>query len=85
MPGAGLGGAGAVVAGRIDANRGARPMAQDDLTNQIQHLIDRVKIVETIKRLAFHMDRKDWKGYESEFADQVMRCLRSMSARLSSY
>ena len=46
-------------------------MAQDNLTDEIQHLIDRIKIVETIKRLAFHMDRKDWKGYEAEFAEQV--------------
>ena len=60
-------------------------MAEGDPAKEILHLVDRVKIVETIKRLAFHMDRKDWKGYESEFADQVMRCLRSMSARLSSY
>jgi hypothetical protein len=48
-----------------------RAMAQDNLTNEIQHLIDRVKIVETIKRLAFHMDPRDWKGYEAGFADQV--------------
>jgi len=46
-------------------------MAQDNLTSEIQHLIDRVNIVETIKRLAFHMDSKDWKSYEAEFADQV--------------
>lgn len=46
-------------------------MAQDDLTNEIRYLIDRVKIVETIKRLTFHMDRKDWRSYEAEFAEQV--------------
>ncbi|HEV3112899.1 MAG TPA: nuclear transport factor 2 family protein [Candidatus Binataceae bacterium] len=46
-------------------------MAEDNLEKEIQHLIDRVKIVETVKRLTFHMDRKDWKSYEAEFADQV--------------
>ncbi|HEY2104456.1 MAG TPA: nuclear transport factor 2 family protein, partial [Candidatus Binataceae bacterium] len=46
-------------------------MAEDNLAKEIQHLIDRVKIVETIKWLTFHMDRKDWKSYEAEFADQV--------------
>lgn len=46
-------------------------MAEDNLAQEIQSLIDRVKIVETIKRLTFHMDKKDWKSYEAEFADQV--------------
>ena len=46
-------------------------MAEDNLAKEIQQLIDRVKIVETVKRLTFHMDRKDWKSYESEFAEQV--------------
>jgi hypothetical protein len=46
-------------------------MAEDNLAQEIQQLIDRVKIVETVKRLTFHMDRKDWKSYEAEFADQV--------------
>jgi len=46
-------------------------MAEGDPAKEILHLVDRVKIVETIKRLAFHMDRKDWKSYEAEFADQV--------------
>lgn len=46
-------------------------MPEENLAQEIQHLIDRTKIVETIKRLAFHMDRKDWKSYEAEFAQQV--------------
>jgi len=46
-------------------------MAEGDPAKEILHLVDRVKIVETIKRLAFHMDRKDWKSYEAEFADRV--------------
>ena len=46
-------------------------MAEQDLTKEIRYLIDRTKIVETVKRLTFHMDRKDWKSYEAEFADQV--------------
>jgi hypothetical protein len=46
-------------------------MADDNLAKEIQYLIDRTRIVETIKRLTFHMDRKDWKSYEAEFAGQV--------------
>ena len=46
-------------------------MAEQDLTKEIRYLINRTKIVETVKRLTFHMDRKDWKSYEAEFADQV--------------
>jgi SnoaL-like protein len=46
-------------------------MAEDNLATEIQLLIDRVKIVETIKRLTFHMDKKDWQSYQAEFADQV--------------
>ncbi len=46
-------------------------MAEDKLTEEIVFLIERVKIVETIKRLIFHMDRKDWKSYEAEFTEQV--------------
>jgi hypothetical protein len=46
-------------------------MAEQELAKEIQYLIDRVKIVETVKRLTFHMDRKDWQSYEAEFADQV--------------
>ena len=46
-------------------------MAEEQLTKEIQYLIDRVKIVETVKRLTFHMDKKDWDSYEAEFAEQV--------------
>jgi hypothetical protein len=46
-------------------------MAQEQLAKEIQYLIDRVKIVETVKRLTFHMDKKDWQAYEAEFAAQV--------------
>ncbi len=46
-------------------------MADKQLAKEIQYLIDRVKIVETVKRLTFHMDKKDWDSYEAEFAEQV--------------
>jgi len=46
-------------------------MAEENLAKEIQYVIDRIKIVETVKRLTFHMDRKDWQSYEAEFADQV--------------
>jgi SnoaL-like domain len=46
-------------------------MAEENLAKEIQYLLDRVKIVETVKRLTFHMDHKDWESYETEFADEV--------------
>jgi SnoaL-like domain len=46
-------------------------MAEEQLAKEILYLIDRVKIVETVKRLTFHMDKKDWESYEAEFADNV--------------